>query len=333
MALYRAGDHVTFTIMTFGIKEAKGQILRVRKNVDNGDKYNSYDVETIGVIPVRKYVIQDKHIHPFKVDAIPGIEGQRFNLELKEAMFGNAGNIINDPNPIAGVKDLKQEREEAKRKALLEQMEKLKMLAEQKPKPKPINKGIWGRIEGANYIPHVNPFDDEDKPQAVPAPPNPVVNLEDYKTPKGVLPEYVLTINNHIIPVYDYDKARPEYGITSAQYAAVDHKAKYYYIFKTKEGNILSPSFDAISKEIRFRCSITGRFFVNQHQRMGIHDMPERLRDAADQLWIELNNFKLNAKKPIAQNPYKPKKKLRRKYEEMPKIKDAKHYDTKDYIA
>jgi hypothetical protein len=85
--------------------------------------------------------------------------------------------------------------------------------------------------------------------------------------------------------------------------------------------------------------------WVNQYSNRNVTSLPANLRyrDGAGVWWAELEVIRqaardgvirlASAAEAILDGDYKPKKKLRRKYDKMPQIKDEKHYVGKDYIA
>jgi hypothetical protein len=350
MAQYRVGDLVLFSSEVFKIERAVGQILKVIRDTDRGEANDVYSIALHDVKPVRKYVMRNKNIHGL-ADAIPpnlpGIDGQAFKVQIP------VPDIVDDLADFieqAAQEDKKKAAEAQILEMLNRKQEEFKKAANEailqakKPAPKP-KKGIYEQMLNGPEIRYwaVNAKDvikDEDVPAApiganipdpipVPIPAVPAIpKLEDYRTREGVLPKHFFyKRDGSVIPVYLASEAKAELGLSAAHYCPTTDSA-HLYIFKTKPGHILHPKYDAYSGEIYFQCQITGNAYYNQHQKADVYRMQDTVKDDYNQLWIAKVSY-MNQNKKV---PPIPKKKLRQKYKEMPKIKE-KDYDANEYVA
>lgn len=103
-----------------------------------------------------------------------------------------------------------------------------------------------------------------------------------------------------------------------------------FYRYTVNNQHLL-PFYDVRDGVINFMNQETGDIWVNQYQRIEIAELATSQLDAIGVRWIRRGALRGTAVAPLTLK--KSKKKLRRKYKEMPKIRDEQHYASKEYIA
>jgi hypothetical protein len=150
-------------------------------------------------------------------------------------------------------------------------------------------------------------------------------------TIQGVRPAGMLNIDGNRRPVYDAAELQPTGSIGGRDYNMTAESVRFLIV--TINGTQISPAYDARHGVIVNKTR-SGGIWVNEYADSRILNT-DYYRDnlrvkwaSRDSLWryLERNGIPIPA--------LYPKKKLRRKYKEMPKIKEEKYYgNSKEFIA
>lgn len=301
MATYNVGDIVRFHIPHEMMLDREGRIEEVLTDVDRGQDENTYQViaRTGGLI--RRYTMRDRHV-------------------LR--VIAQAPQAIPAPAPAEPIPQPAPEQDPAD--DLEAAMPGIDMMEfETEPlRPRAVRREIeginWGAIDRAFF----RTREDELKEEAR-------ANIAQYAW-DGHNPVDFFVMNDRAVPIF-FSGDFPG-RIVADDYVAPTNRFRYFS-YRTN-GEVIMPYYNARNERIEFYSTTSGTVWVNQYQSVQLRTIPRELLsiDNMGVLWIRKTNLE-NGPQPVAPIPARKKKKLRRKYKEMPKIREEKHYAGKEFIA
>lgn len=161
-------------------------------------------------------------------------------------------------------------------------------------------------------------------------------NIENYRL-VGQLPVEFVVVNRRAIPVYDSVQNR---GSIQREDYRPTHRSDRLFRFVIG-GATLVPRYNVAFGTMDFTCVETGDIWTNTFENAAVTNVDNKIVDHIGIFWTtrrEIMEHRRNGQpipipRDAANNAKRPKKKLRRKYKEMPKIREEKYYATKEYIA
>jgi hypothetical protein len=307
MSQYREGQRVIFTLPALSIYNTEALIVTVLRDRDQGNIEDRYRVQVT--------------------------EGQRRAGLHFSIANGNITQVLNNPVEVDPLDQLLEEIEEE----------------EDQPRPNvpPIQPFIAPDInafvgyenarniafEGQVPVPGKNGRKTGKLTynEMEPATPEDIANNNLH----GTAPVGMLQIGeNRRVPVYD---AHAAIFMNTGLIDARDYEAsinRQYFLLWTVGGMSIQPSYDKIYDVVCFKHIATGEIWMNECQQHRIVNT-DCLRDIHRVRWTKKTLYeKYLERNGIPKPTLKPKKNLRRKYKEMPKIKEEKYYaDRKEFIA
>ena len=155
-------------------------------------------------------------------------------------------------------------------------------------------------------------------------------NIAQY-TVDGIAPIDFLVIDGVVKPVFDSRTWRG--GLNVDDYSMPNVRERYFAYYL--DDLALMPIYRR-NEGVVFFCVQTGDYWINQYQHRDVANMGNRRRDNMHVCWIQkrlITEGNNNQALPQVGTVRKSKKKLRHKYKEMPTIRDAKNYASKEFIA
>lgn len=166
-------------------------------------------------------------------------------------------------------------------------------------------------------------------------------NIEAYRL-HGVLPEMFVVIGRRAIPVYDSILSRN--SVQREDYRPTSRSERFFkFNIPGNAGITLIPHYNVTFGTMDFT-SPDGDTWSNTFENAAVTNIRPIVLDNIGVNWasrrdlMEQRRAVQGQATPVTRdttvsNAKRPKKKLRRKYKEMPKIREEKYYATKEFIA
>jgi hypothetical protein len=347
--MYRLGDRIIFNYSTLLIPNTCATVTNVLRDSDNGDERDLYVVmvDWNEMRAGQTYTITNTNIVRYQnppataTDPQPaptGFIASDAPLDLGEDGPSDSEEALDEEE-----EDDVEEADESEESAESAWMDRVingnSQKAVRQQLSQPVVESMWtnSSTDRIQYITTRSQFN----PQPMPRPEPQIVYNEmrmptdqemvDFVTIGGIRPIGMLEVEGVFKPVYDASLFHSA-GILGVPDYNPTLESRYYVMF-TIERTPMKPCYDTRHGIIVFR-SDRGTIFVNEYAQERAASV-ENYRDVMHIRWARRDNvnrwFERNGV-PIPS--LYPKKKLRRKYKEIPKIKEEKFYaGNKEYIC
>jgi hypothetical protein len=356
MSLYQIGHEIRFIIPgAANSYEARGTILEVPFDTARGAVNDSYTVEVN-----EPFSTFHRNTYTIGNDEVSGVLGVPTLIPTESRMiWGNPGTTIaegeEEDDDDDDFFDDPSDEEEAEVEEEVDPEEQNRIeaaLARSTSRSEFLSRNLEEITRAFTVPPAVPRASRREAPQAVAAtayvtsmtptprvPTDIVYNEVENPTPEelsihtfhGVFPIGMLNVEGVRIPVYEAAHMQALYSVTARDYKIATNSRRF--LRYSVNGLPISPSYDTHHGLLVYRTG-EGQVLVNEYMEPRVTNV-NYFRDNCRVKWAireELWRYFERTGQNI-QNPY-PKKKLRRKYKEMPKIKEEKHYvGKKEFIA